>query len=91
MTTKDVYDDKKAEECFVETVEVKEVAEPLRSHWAHLTAGEARRKFWRRYLMSLSMCIGGMYVGFSVVAPGNVVANPGFIKVRRSQGEADRR
>jgi hypothetical protein len=73
--------DKKPADVHVETVEAKE-AEPLRSHWAHLTPGEARRKFWRSYLMSRSMCIGGMYVGFSIVAPGNVVANPGFIEVR---------
>lgn len=81
MTPNDAYEDKKDNDTHVETVEAKEEAQPLRSHWAHLTPGEARRKFWRRYLMSLSMCIGGMYVGFSIVAPGNVIANPGFIQV----------
>lgn len=67
-----------------ETIVCVECAEepPLRSNYANLTPHQARRKFWRLYFMAMSLCIGGMYVGYAVVAPGNVVANPGFIQVR---------
>lgn len=58
----------------------------LRSNYADLTPCEARHKFRRLYLMAMSLCIGGMYVGYSIVAPGNVVANPGFIEVGRVGG-----
>lgn len=53
----------------------------LRSNYIDLSPREARHKFRRLYLMAMSLCIGGMYVGYSIVAPGNVVANPGFIQV----------
>ncbi len=72
-------DDKPEIDYVEEKIEAKDT--PVRSQYANLTPHEARRKFLRLYLFTLSLCVGGMYTGYAVVAPGNVVANPGFIEV----------
>lgn len=57
------------------------VENPLRSHYADLTAKEVRHKFRRWYWLALSTGAAGMYFGYATIAPGSIVANPGFIEV----------
>lgn len=47
------------------------------SAFANLPARLAIRKFWRLYLCGLSVSLAGMYTGYTVSAPGSIVANAG--------------
>ncbi|ORY35933.1 general substrate transporter [Naematelia encephala] len=51
----------------------------LRSNYAGMPPSQVIRKFYRMYLFGLGGGLAGMYIGYTLSAPGNIVANPGFI------------
>lgn len=49
----------------------------LRSKFADHTKWQILRTFWRLTLTGLAVSLGGMYAGYCISAPGNIVANQG--------------
>jgi hypothetical protein len=53
-------------------------AGPPRSAFAEFSRTQILRKFWRLYLFGLGVSLAGMYTGYTLTAPGNIVANKGW-------------
>lgn len=64
----------------LETAQVevtKEGVQLLRSNYADWPKAKVIRKFWRLYVFGLAAGLAGMYIGYTLSAPGNIVANQG--------------
>lgn len=53
-------------------------AGPPRSAFADFSRTQILRKFWRLYFFGLGVSLAGMYTGYTLTAPGNIVANEGW-------------
>ena len=65
-------------------VDKTEIAKPdsntpaaLRSKYAELSKRQVIAKFWRLYAFGLAASLSGMYMGYTLSAPGSIVANQG--------------
>lgn len=61
----------------VEVTESATLSPPVLSHFAYTPQAPFIRKFWRLFVIGLCVNLCAMYTGYTLSAPGSIIANEG--------------